>query len=58
MVPDCMSSQESKSGFAFSRLEQIYKEEHNGGRSLVHEELSMVTGNAYGCSQINFGEFI
>ena len=26
IMPDCMISQESKSGFAFSHLEQIYKE--------------------------------
>ena len=38
VMPDCMISQESESGFAFSHLEQIYKE-CNGGCSLVHGDM-------------------
>ena len=38
VMPDCMISQESESGFAFSHLEQIYKE-CNGECSLVHGDM-------------------
>lgn len=56
VMPDCMISQESESGFAFSHLEQIYKE-CNGECSLVHGDISVVFGKAYRYNQINFGEF-
>lgn len=56
-MPDCMISQECRSGFAFSYLEQIYKA-CNGDCSLVHGDVSVVFGKDYRYNKINFCEFM